>query len=225
VASLFYRSINHAAVYGLAIVAVVGSLLFSPLSSAQAGSAPAATSVIGSVNIQKVLAGYNKKASAEASMQAMADNFNNVFKLEQASAMLSQSDQQSLCTLLLKPTKVQADEDQIKVLQTKSVNDANELATLQQKTSPTDDDKARLTVLTGEQQNGQAALQTIADSFKQQLSDQDQQQSTQLESDVRAAVASVAEQKGLAVVFDSSLAIYASNDVTAQVISKLNSDK
>jgi Skp family chaperone for outer membrane proteins len=193
--------------------------------SVSAATASITTSAIGSVNIQKVLAGYTKKTAIEQSMQATAQQYNDVFKLEQASAMLSQTDQQSLSTLLLKQNRTPAVDNQIKALQTKAQNDAAELTTLQQKANPTDDDKARIAVLTNEQTNGQQALQSIADGFKQQLSDQDQQQSANLEADVRAAVASVAEQKGLAVVFDSSLAIYASNDVTAAVIAKLNGTK
>jgi Skp family chaperone for outer membrane proteins len=198
------------------------AIAFGAVGTRPASAQSASNMMVGSVDVQKVLDGYTKKTTTEADFQKVVDRYGASYKLLQDNTMLSPDDMQTLSTLLLKPNPTAADTAQIQQLETKSQNDANELTALQQKQNLTDADKARLSALTQEQQASQQALQQVGDSYKQTLDAQNQQQSQQLEDQVRVAVAAVAKKKGLAVVFDSSLAIYASNDVTQEVLAQLN---
>lgn len=219
---IFLSRIRPAASLAFAglMVLMLGGLGFTP-SCAKAATATGAP-VFGSVDIQKVLNGYREKSTAEADFQHVVNQYQAAIKVQGANGMLSQSDQSQLGLLLLKTTTTPADDSEIKTLEAKSQADENELTALQQKSNLTDADKARLSQLTQEQQNGQTALQSISDGYKQTLDERQQTASEKIADEVRVAVASVAQSKGLTVVFDSSLAIYAQNDVTAAVLAKLN---
>ncbi len=196
--------------------------------AAHAATAPAPallSSAVGSVDLQKVLTGYNKRESANDDLKAQADQYLAAFNLQKADNMLSETDQQSLSALLLKPTRTPADEAQITALQTRSQADASELTALQQKPNLTAIDTARLAALTKEQQAGAQALQDINTNYSQLIDQKNQQESDALLVLIKSAVAAVAQSKGLAVVFDSSVAIYAGNDVTQLVLDRLNATK
>jgi Skp family chaperone for outer membrane proteins len=213
-----------------ASIAFTGLLVSVVLCGAGARAAATGASInttlstIGSVDIQKLLAGYTKKAESESDYEKVVDQYNGAFNAQKANYMLAETDQQTLGTLLLKDNQTPADQAQIKQLEAQSQADAAELAALQQKASPTDADKVRLAALSQEQQASQQILQDVADNYKQQLDAKNQAASDVIAGDIKAAVAAVAQQKGLTVVFDSSLAIYATNDVTALVLAKLNAD-
>jgi len=83
----------------------------------------------------------------------------------------------------------------------------------------------QLQQFTQQQQQGQQALQDIADTYRQTLDQKNQALSADIASDIRAAVADVAKKQGITVVFDSSVAIYASTDLTPLVITKLGGTK
>ena len=214
---------------GLAVLAVCLMGAVSP-QAAQAAT-PTATGItsvngaIGSVDLQKVLNGYTKKSTADAAMKTQVDAYTSVFNMQKSDMMLSEADQQSLGALLLKATPTPADQAQIQALQTRSQADYSELTALQQKANLTPADTTRLAALTKEQQQGQQALQDIHDSYTQLLDQKNQAEADLLAADVKSAVAAVAQERNLAVVFDSSLAIYASNDVTQLVINHLNAAK
>ncbi len=212
----FKRSIISLALFWAAVLCVGSSTV--------GVAAPPATGtpVFGSVDFQKVLNAYNKKADQETVFQAKEQQLQGVFQTEEANAMLSADDQKQLSTLLQKANQTDPDKAQITALEAKSQKDAQALATLQQTQTPTDADKTQLSQLTQEKQAGAEALQDVADSFKQQLDDENAKLTQQLADDVRAAVGSIAQQKGLTVVFDSQLAVYTPNDITQAVITKLN---
>ncbi len=218
---------RSAAKLGWAASAFVAACLIGQ-GSAQAATAPATAPLVsayGSVDIQKVLTAYNKRTSANDDLKAQADQYLAAFNIQKADNMLSETDQNSLSALLLKPTRTPADEAQITALQTRSQADASELTALQQKPNLTPADTARLAALTKEQQAGTQALTDANTNYSQMIDQKNQQESDALLVQIKAAVASVAQSKGLAIVFDSSVAIYAGNDVTQLVIDRLNAAK
>jgi Skp family chaperone for outer membrane proteins len=140
--------------------------------------------------------------------------------------MLSEADQTKLGQLLLLADTATADQkQQIADLETQASKASDDLATLQQKKDATDADRVQLQQFTQQQQQGQQALQDIADTYRQTLDQKNQALSADIASDIRAAVADVAKKQGITVVFDSSVAIYASTDLTPLVITKLGGTK
>lgn len=184
--------------------------------------AQAQAAQFGSVDVQKILAGYGKKDDYQKRIDALSRSLDSRFRAQANSPMLSKEEQQTLGGLLGKAGASDAERAQITALQQKSKKDADALAALQQKASPTDADKNTLDALTKEQAAGQQALAEIADDYKNQVQKLNDQINKELTDTVRNAISDIAKQKGLAVVFDAQVAIYTANDITDDVVKKLN---
>jgi Skp family chaperone for outer membrane proteins len=76
--------------------------------------------------------------------------------------------------------------------------------------------------LTAIENRNREALVQLQDQFEQQLNARRDEMINQMLQDIRKAVAAVAQEKKLAVVFDSTQVLYASNDITTDVIKRLN---
>jgi Skp family chaperone for outer membrane proteins len=182
--------------------------------------------VFATVDMSKIIASYSKRATADQAFQALQQQYQDVFKTQTANAMLGAADQQKLGQLLILGDGATADQkQQIADLETQAGKSSDDLAALQQKKDATDADKIQLQQLTQQQAAGQTALQEVADNYRSALDQKNQQMSADIAADIRVAVAAVAKQQGISVVFDSSVAIYATNDLTQAVINKLGGTK
>lgn len=185
---------------------------------ARADSGPS----FGSIDLGKVQTGYTKRADLEKSIQDLADRLQMAIKTQSTSDMLSLAQQKQLGDLLVKPNQTDADRSAETTLQNQSRADATELATLQQKQNLSDTERGRLDVLTKEQQAGKAAIEQVNSDYSDQVRQQQDKVSAQFTDLVRQAIAAVAKDKGLSVVFDSSVAVYTANDITDDVLKRLN---
>ncbi len=204
-----------------AVLTLAMTALLAPAPAVQA--APAASAYpFGSVDLGKILTGYSKKAALDDQIKALNDQLDAQFKEQEGSDMLNKTQQQQLTALLAKSPRSAADTAQITLLEQQSAKDTQELIGLQQKSSPTAADSARLTALTQQHQAGQQALQDTADELKTKLQAEQDRLSTQLTDTIKAAVAAVAQQRGLTVVFNAQVAVYSANDITTEVLARLN---
>lgn len=208
----------------IVLAGMAAAITYGTLLAPRAMAAPAASSaiVIGSVDLDKILAGYAKKPAFDQQVQDLNSKLDAQFKQQVNYDMLTADQQKQLTALLSKPNPTDADKAQITQLQAQSDKDAQDLAALQQKQNPTADDQARLKALTQQHKAGQQALKDVADGYTQEVTDKQQALSTQLSDNVRLAIAEIAKDKGLTVVFTSQVALYCSNDITDDVLKKLN---
>jgi Skp family chaperone for outer membrane proteins len=201
------------------------ALAFASLSLAQPTlAAPAAGSVpiFGSVDINQLQEHSTRKTKYDTDLHAMADRLDATFKQQAQSLMLSNADQTELGTLLNNPHPTDADRAQITALETKASQAADQLIALQQKKDPTPADTAQLGMLTDMNNNGQRALQDIGAGYQAQLktlSDNDNKAFTQA---VKDAIAAVAREHGLTMVFTSDVAVFTTNDITDDVVKRIN---
>ena len=201
------------------------TLLSLPASARPTPESPAAATgamVFGSVDLDKIIAGYGKKAAYDQQVQDLNTKLDAQFKQQVNYDMLTKSQQTQLTALLSKSGATSQDQASITALQAQSTKDAQELTTLQQKPSPTADDQTRLTALTQQHQAGQQALKDVADGYTAQVTARQQQLSTELSNTVREAITTIAKEKGLSMVFTSQVAIYSTNDITEDVLKRLN---
>ena len=187
-----------------------------------ATAATASGTTFGSVDVQKVLAGYSKKGALDAEVQDLTKHLDDAFKIQASSPMLSHDQQVQLGTLLQKTGPSDAELAQITALEASSKKDSDDLAALQTSKTLSDADKAKLDTLTKQQQLGQQTLQDIASSYRDQVQAQNEKLSGEMSDVIKATIADVAKKKGLDVVFDSQVAIYTANDITTDVLAKLN---
>ena len=211
---------NTARIFSLlSVTLALSTLTFSPLVAAPA--APGGLT-FGSVDLGKLVAGYTKGQTPDQQLQSITQQYETLIKTQANSPMLSKADQTTLGVLLLKSPRTSADDAQITALQTQSTSASQELTALQQKASPTPADKDRLTALTAQQQAGEQALEDAAADYKARLQSQQDTLSAAFSETLRTAIAAVARQKGLSVVFNSQVAVYSANDITPDVVKQLN---
>lgn len=202
------------------LLAVTG---LAPGMPARAADAPAsALALFGSVDLQKILANYSKKTTYDQQIQQLNQRLNGYWDQQKSSPMLSAEDQAQLGTLLAKTPQSDQDKATITQLQQKSTQAVQDLAALQQKPNPTQDDLTRMAQLKQQQDAGQQALQDVGKGYQDQMQKANDDLSQKLTQEVRVAITEVAKVRGLAVVFDSSVAVYTSNDITDAVVKQLN---
>lgn len=198
---------------------VAAAMLFAAAPGAARAADP---SGIGSVDLGKIQSGYSKRDSLSKSIQDLADRLTAAMKVQQASDMLDAAHERQLGDLLIKPSLTDADRAAVAKLQAQSSADAAELGGLQQKQNLSDVDKNRLDYLTKEHQSNKAALEQLNSDYSDQLHQQQDKVATQFTDIVRQAIAAVAKERSLNVVFDSTVAVWTANDITDDVLKRLN---
>lgn len=201
-----------------------GTLALSLLAATpqSANAAPPAIPVFGSVDIGRIQTESTRKAKYDAELRALADRLDTAFKRQANSIMLNKADQTELGTILSKSSPSDADRARAAALEAKATAATQQLTDLQQKKEPTPADTALLTSLTNAYQTGQTTLQGIGEGYQTQLKKLNDDDTTQFTKLLKDAIAAVAQQKNLSAVFTSDVAIYTANDITEDVVKRVN---
>jgi len=199
------------------VALAIASASFIPVQAA-----PAGIPTFGSVDITKIQTLSTRKAKYDNDLHALADKLDALFRQQTASVMLTKAEQTELGGLLEKSNQTDADRARITALQTKASDDAQQLTDLQQKKDPSAADTNQLATLTSEYEAGKGALQEIGDGYQNQLKSLSDTDNAEFTRNVKEAIAAVAQQKGLSVVFTSDVAIYTANDITEDVVKRIN---
>ena len=213
-----HRTFTSIMTLGAVAVALAPSLV----AARPASAAPAGMPAFGSVDIQKLQTESSRKAKYDTDLHALADRLNTAFTKQTASIMLTKAEQTDLGGLLSKVNPTENDNTRVAVLQSKATKSAQELTDLQQAKAPTPADTARIASLTTQYDAGKTALQEIGDGYQAQLKALQEKDNTEFTQSVKEAISAVAQQKGLSVVFDSNIAVYTTNDITADVVKRIN---
>ncbi len=209
--------VRRASAFALALLAI-GTVGLSATKSASADLKFA------SVDLQKVFSLSKDKATADQDLQKFGGNLQAAFQLQQQGIMLSATELKSLGQLATKTAPTDADKASIQALLAKSKKDADELTALQQKKESdlTDSDKLKLSTLTAQGQAGQQSLNDINQDYRSQLDQKSQELNGQISAHMKDVIAQVAAKQSITVVFDSTVAVYTSLDITKDVLAILN---
>lgn len=227
-----YRIQKHMKFGFLPALAVVGVFAVPAALGLLGGPRPAAAQTTGadlrtlvaSADSQKLLSEYKGRQAAERDAVEYANRLNQIAgRLQNGGAIfLPEAETRDLAGLLEK-TQPTADENKrIGALETKSQNLSAEMATLQNTISPNDAQKARLGELTEARRKGVDVMQKLAATYRQQIDDRRDKVGQKIVDEVRAAIVKVAKAKNLVLVLDGSVALYAANDITGDVLAELN---
>ncbi|MBP6962881.1 MAG: OmpH family outer membrane protein [Armatimonadetes bacterium] len=207
-------------VAAVAFCFALGIILTGPAVSAEA-------QVFASVDVEKAFNDYKKKQDLDKQVMAELQQLQSKLELRQTHPLLTKAEFDELAALKAKEKPTDAEKKRIETMEAMSTQKEKDLQALRQKTTPTDEEKASM-----------AALQEVAKQTETELRDSAKQADTewqakryelskQVMEDVQAAVAAVAKQKNITMVFNKSagetvLVVYSSNDITADVIARLN---
>ncbi len=207
-----------------------GALLGTPASQARAfGQAPPATGAaqFGSVDIGQVLNDSKIRQRDAQELNELGTSFRSVVQqLQTGSArFLTEAEIREYATLLEKPTPNDNDKKRMAALQGNGDAKAAALTRLENVTAPTDEQKKQYSDLTDARQKGDQTVKTIADDMSKRFDARDVELTNKTILDIKAVIAKIAQDKGLAVVFDGKTAWYTANDITAEVIKQVNAKK
>jgi Skp family chaperone for outer membrane proteins len=208
----------------IAVVAVIslilGIILVSPALSAEA-------QVFATIDIEKAFNDYEKKQELDKQIVADLQAVQSKLELRQTNELLSKTEVDELSTLKAKAKPSDAETKRIAEIEAASMAREKELQDLRQKTTPSEAEKTRLAALQDQIKLTDAELKEAA-----KLADADWQKkryelSKQVMDDVQTQVAAVAKAKGITMVFNKSvgetiLVVFSTNDITEEVIKKLN---
>lgn len=172
------------------------------------------------VNFRKCATEAKFKQELDAKFAELRKRLEAVFqKLKDANAVfLSPAEIKELAGLYEKPQPNDAEKKRIETLQQIADQRAGAARRLDNTATPTDEQKKELEKLAQMQQDGAAALQEVGNDFSKRVETQGTDFEEQLSAKVKEAVAAVAKEKNLLIVFDSNVVVYAAADITPDVI-------
>jgi Skp family chaperone for outer membrane proteins len=158
-------------------------------------------------------------------IQSLRARYLNVLQTLEENLVLTNEERQELTNLLLAENLNDEQRKRVDQLKQTALQRAAELQQLRQKPQPTETEKAALERFTQMESVGREALQSLAQQLSQQLEQQAQQIGKQVDTAVRETIAQVAKEKKLSLVFSTGAVLYAENDITDDVIKRLNERK
>ena len=188
------------------------------------GAARAQTVQFGIVNFRKCAAESKLKQELDVKFAELRRQLEGVFqKMRDANAVfLSPAEIKELAGLYEKAQPSDVEKKRIEALQQLADQRAGAAKRLENTAGTLNDEqKKELEKLAQMQQDGATALQGVGDDFKQRIDTRGQEYEDQLAAKVKEAVAAIAKEKNLALVFNADVVIYAATDVTPDVIKAL----
>lgn len=136
-------------------------------------------------------------------------NLNKVITPEQATKLES---------LTLKESPSQADKDELEKLKAEIRNESKKFESLMQKPSLSDAERAEFNKLADLRRSSDALLNDWNQKFSQQLTNMQDDMLANVLKKARDAAQAVGKKDGYTVIFPTTVAVYASNDITDAAI-------
>ncbi len=201
------------------LIAIAG---IATLTTGAWAQARGASGGFGMVDLKRVVDEYEQRKTLEAQLQQMRDQMRARLQWRANNLLLEESEISEYENLagLANPNDQQ--KQRMQQIEQKSQQLNQELSQLRQKNPPSEQEVQRINQLTAIENRNKETLMQMQDQFEQQLNARRDEMINQMLQEIRKAVAAVAQEKGLAVVFDSTQVLFASNDITSDVIKRLN---
>ena len=188
---------------------------------------PSTGLVFGTADADSVFKDYTKRQQLYSDLDALKAKLEGELELRNANRLLTDDEFKQLVDLQAKAAKTDAEQKKIDELLATSKQRDQDLQTLQQKSDATDAEKAQRTELENRLKTVQQALQDNKTKFEDELNKRLIDANKLVTADIETAVAAVAKEKGLSVVFNKSFGaaefvLYSSVDITPDVLKKLN---
>ncbi|MCS6920280.1 MAG: OmpH family outer membrane protein [Fimbriimonadales bacterium] len=179
----------------------------------------------GVVNRVRVLSESTFVKAREEQLQALEARYSGALQALQENIILTDEERQELANLLIAENLNDAQRQRVQQLSQTARQRADELQQLRQKPQPTETEKAALERFSQMEARGREAIQAFAQQLQQQLGQRIRQLNAEVDKAISETVAQVAKEKRLTLVFSAEAVLYAENDITDDVIKKLNERK
>ncbi|MGQ9487180.1 MAG: OmpH family outer membrane protein [Armatimonadota bacterium] len=176
----------------------------------------------GMVDLKRVVDEYEQRKVLESQLQQMNDQMRAKLQWRANNLLLEEAEIAEYENLASLSNPTEQQKQRMQQIEQKSQQLNQELSQLRQKNPPSEQEIQRINQLTAIENRNKEVLLQQQDQFERQLSARRDEMINQLLQDIRKAVAAIAQEKGLAVVFDSTQVLFASSDITNDVIKRLN---
>jgi Skp family chaperone for outer membrane proteins len=180
---------------------------------------------VGVVDYERVINEAQLTQDSLRELQAIQQRYQQAFQSLQESILLTDEERQEFANLLLLPNPNDQQRQRLDALRTTARQRADELQALRQKANPTETEKAALERFTQMETRGREALQVLSQQWSQEFSQQTDTRRAQVQKRIREVIAQVAKEKRIQVVYSAEVVLYCENDLTDEVIKRLNAKK
>jgi Skp family chaperone for outer membrane proteins len=212
---------------------VTAAILFCTLAALTGAKAGQDKNALGGLKIavvdaDKLLSEYSYTPIANKQLQDKQNEADSVLRAWQSNPLLTEQEQTELATLITAENSPAGLTDAQKARKKQLLDESNalltEFDTLKNKKvgDITPEDNKRLTALMKLGNDTDVRINARAQQSKDELSKMQAKLVTQVQSDVKTALAKVAKEKGYNLVLSSSVAPYGENDITDAVLAQLN---
>jgi Skp family chaperone for outer membrane proteins len=178
------------------------------------------------VDFQKVAGEYKNRNTIESELNAMRTRFDAQLARRDNMPFLTEEEHKELDVLMEKDItkRTDAEKKRIEDLLKKGAETSSAIQALRQKPDKdlTANDKTALQDAEQKFVKAQQVYGALKEQLRAQLENKSRGDSEKIIKEIRTAVGKIAEQKGIAMVFDNNVVLYAGVDLTAPVLSELN---
>ncbi|GBC93634.1 hypothetical protein HRbin15_02135 [bacterium HR15] len=187
--------------------------------------AVAQAQTFGVVDYERIINEVQLTQESLRELQTLQQRYQQAFQSLQESLILTDEERQELANLLLQPNLNDQQKKRVDELKNTARQRADELQSLRQKANPTETEKAALERFTQMEARSREALQLLGQQWGQELNQQAETRRAQVQKRIREVIAQVAKEKKVQVVFSTEAVLYCENDLTDEVIKRLNAAK
>lgn len=185
----------------------------------------ATAQTFGMVDFERVINESELAKNSLKELENMQRQYNALLQTLQDSLLVTDEERQELMNLFKLPTPTDPQKQRLQAITTTARQRADELSALRQKPNPTETEKAALDRFTQMETKSREALQGMAQQLDQQLQTSLNESRQKVRNEIKSVIAVVAKEKKVTVVFDASGVLFCDNDLTEEVIKRLNAKK
>jgi len=180
---------------------------------------------IGVVDYERIVNEAQLTQESLRELQTLQQRYQQAFQSLQENLILTDEERQEFANLLMQPNLNDQQKQRLEALKTTARQRADELQALRQKANPTETEKAALERFTQMEARSREALQLLGQQWSQEFNQQAETRRSQVQKRIREVIAQVAKEKKIQVVFSAEVVFYCENDLTDEVIKRLNTKK
>ncbi len=180
---------------------------------------------IGVVDYERIVNEAQLTQESLRELQTLQQRYQQAFQSLQENLILTDEERQEFANLLMQPNLNDQQKQRLEALKTTARQRADELQALRQKANPTETEKAALERFTQMEARSREALQLLGQQWSQEFNQQAETRRSQVQKRIREVIAQVAKEKKIQVVFSTETVLYCENDLTDEVIKRLNAKK
>ena len=180
---------------------------------------------VGVVDSRKVISSSDLYRRSRETFQSATSTRQSILEFVNANRTMKKEDAQRFRDLSLKNLPTEAEKAELEKIKASALDGEKRKRDLELKNPPSADEQKALEEFRNRQASTGDLLQEWQKEFQQELEQLDSKVGQDLEKNVRDAIQEVGKKQGYSVVYASTVAPYAANDITDEVVKAVNKTK